>query len=191
MRPYIYIYLLLCFACGTPSTESDASTMENSEVTTPPPNEDDLITRLMIDLIAEPSTQHEREINAIINHAIDKGWNVQATSTGLYYEILSEGEGDYIQWGDYIETHYEGSFMDGKIFDSSRKRARPLQFYVGNMIDGWNEGLQKIRPKGKIRLLVPSLLAYGQKGLVTPRGDTLVAANEVLLFDIEVLQKLK
>ncbi len=187
----LFVLLFLLSNCGTNVKEEKPST-----VITPPPvkpsvTEDDLITRLSIDLIASPNNQQEREQNVIINHAIDKLWNVQRTNSGLYYEILDEGQGDPIQWGDYIEVHYEGKFMDGQVFDSSRKRKRPMQFYVGNMIDGWNEGLQLIKPNGRIRLLVPSPLAYGEKGLVAPKGDTLVAADKVLLFDIEVLRWLK
>ncbi len=189
---YITLLLVLAFsACAEQVTEDKTTTVITPPPAAPTVTEDDLITRLSIDLIAAPSTQLEREQNVLINHAIDNLWNVQRTDSGLYYEILEAGQGDPIQWGDYIEVHYEGTFMDGRVFDSSRKRKKPMNFYVGNMIDGWNEGLQLIKPKGKIRLLVPSPLAYGEKGLATAKGDTLVPANAVLLFDIEVLRWLK
>lgn len=189
---YITLLLILALsACAEQATENKSTTVITPPPAAPTVTEDDLITRLSIDLIAVPSTQLEREQNTLINHAIDNLWNVQRTNSGLYYEILDAGQGDPIEWGDYIEVHYEGTFMDGRVFDSSRKRNKPMNFYVGNMIDGWNEGLQLIKPKGKIRLLVPSPLAYGEKGLVTAKGDTLVPANEILLFDIEVLRWLK
>lgn len=182
--------VLCCFACASPQQHEANEAVETptSEVSV---TEDDLITRLSVDLIAEPKTQLEREKNIIINYAIDNLMDVQATNTGLYYEILEAGEGEHIEWGDYIRAHYKGYFMDGKVFDSTYKRERPMKFYVGNMIDGWNEGLEKIAPKGKIRLLVPSALAYAEKGLATAKGDTLVPAHSTLIFDIEVLEKVK
>ena len=191
MNRLTILFLLVVLAnCTEPVAEKSPTTI-HEKVLVPTVSEDDLITRLSIDLVARPMTQLEREQNKIINYAIDNLWNVQHTNSGLYYEILEEGAGDPIQWGDYIEVHYEGRFMDGRVFDSSRKRKRPMNFYVGNMIDGWNEGLQLIKPKGKIRLLIPSPLAYGENGLTTAKGDSLVPANEVLLFNIEVLRWLK
>ena len=100
-------------------------------------------------------------------------------------------EGEAIVWGDYLRAHYRGAFLDGKVFADSRALDRPLEFYVGNMIDGWNEGLQLIAPGGKMILLVPSALGYGADGLVTSRGDTLVPAHAILRFEIEVLERLE
>lgn len=189
-RLFILLLSLSYFGCSGPQKKTTPET--ETAFTQPIVSEDDLITRLSIDLIAAPKTQLERESNVIINYAIDNLMDVESTTSGLYYEILDAGEGENINWGDYIEADYKGYFMNGKVFDSTYgKRKDAMQFYVGNTIAGWNEGLQKIAPKGKIRLLVPSSLAYGEKGLATPKGDTLIPSNSPLIFDIEVLQKLK
>lgn len=154
-------------------------------------DEDDLTLRLSMDLVANPRNREEYERNEILNYAIDSLWEVQSTSSGLYYEIVKRGTGDTIKWADRIAVHYEGFFTDGQKFDSSYDRDKPLEFYVGNMIHGWNEALQMVQPDSKLRLLIPSRLAYAEKGLVSPRGDTLVPANHVLVFKIEVLQKIQ
>jgi len=154
-------------------------------------DEDDLTLRLSMDLIANPRNREEQERNEILNYAIDSLWDIQSTPSGLYYEIVETGEGDTIKWADRIAVNYEGFFTDGQKFDSSYDRNRPLEFYVGNMIHGWNEALQMMQPKCKLRLLIPSRLAYGADGLVSSRGDTLVPAHRVLAFKIEVLQKIQ
>lgn len=155
---------------------------ENQAVT-----EDDLILRLSADLSADTSTQAERDRNTIVNYAIDNLLDMKGTSSGLYYQILEEGQGDFIKWGDKINVHYKGYFLNGRVFDSSYKRNKPLNFYVGNMVMGWNEGLQLIKPGGKILLLIPSELAYAEKGFQNAKGKDLVPPNTNLAFEIEVL----
>jgi FKBP-type peptidyl-prolyl cis-trans isomerase len=142
--------------------------------------------RLSNELTADTS-RAGRERNQIINRAIDAGWSLYAAPEGYFYEILAPGQGDSIQWGDRLRAHYTGQYLDGKTFDDSRRRGRPLEFYVGNMIPAWNQGLQRLRPGGRMRLVAPSALAYGAEGLVTAEGDTLVPAYEVLVFELEVV----
>ncbi|MEM0994980.1 MAG: FKBP-type peptidyl-prolyl cis-trans isomerase [Bacteroidota bacterium] len=183
----IYTVLVASFllACN------DDAQQEQKTSTSPAISEDELIVRLSPDMVASPQNQAERDRNEMLNFAIDSTWNVVATSSGLYYEIVESGTGEPLAWADRLEVHYEGFFMNGKKFDSSYDRNRTLQFYIGNMIDGWNEVLQLVRPRGKINLLVPSRLAYGEKGLVTATGDTLVPPNQALAFKISVLKKIK
>ena len=156
---------------------------------TPSDDEDALIFRLSSDLIAEPKNQAEKDQNAIVNYAIDKLLDVKATRTGLYYQILAEGSGKQIAWGDWISVHYRGYFLNGREFDSSYKKKKPLEFYVGNMIDGWNEGLQLLKKGGKALFIVPSTLAYGEEGLKLPNGKVIVPPDSVLVFELEVLEK--
>jgi FKBP-type peptidyl-prolyl cis-trans isomerase FkpA len=178
--------LVLASACGnSPSEPPPAEPLPASE----PINEDDLLTRLSIELVPNPSSQTEIDQNTIINYAIDNLLDVQRSQTGLYYQVVEPGEGEKIRWGQKATAHYTGELLSGKTFDSSRARGVPLVFTVGNMVQGWNEGVQLLRPGGKAILLIPSQLGYKDKGFITPQGDTLIPPNEPLRFDIEVLEK--
>ena len=137
-------------------------------------------------LLLDTSLQAYKDQNEIVSFAIDHSLDIQKTASGLYYVVIAEGEGELADWGDYVSAHYRGYFLDGKTFDSSCKNNEPLSFYIGNMIPGWNEGLQLLRPGGKILLLVPSRLAYGEEGLKDGKGSYLVPKNEVLVFDVKL-----
>jgi FKBP-type peptidyl-prolyl cis-trans isomerase len=176
-------------ACATESAEQEKAEVAIEEKVAPV-NEDDLVIRLSSDLITEPYTQAEKDQNAILNYAMDHSLDVQAGENGLYYQIIKKGEGDFIKWGDQIVTHYKGYFLDGKVFDSSYRKDKPMTFYVGNVIQGWNEGLQKIKPDGKMLLLVPSTLGYGDQPIKDKKDRIIIPENSVLVFEIEVLEKL-
>lgn len=184
---YIVWLLLALGGCNSPNSQTE----KQAQTEQPVVSEDDLYGRLASALIANPASQFERESNKMINLALDSLWNIQQLESGLFYDILRKGDGQSIAWGDRLRMHYEGKFLDNTTFDSSYKRENPLEFYVGNVIDGWNEGLELINVGGKVRLLVPSHLGYGEKGLIIAGRDTLVPPNEVLIFTIEVLDKLR
>lgn len=180
--PYLlFLSLLLFFACGSEPTSAESPATDPPEQ--PRESEEERLLRLSSELTADTS-RAGRERNAIINTAIDRGWSLQAAPEGYFYEILDPGQGEPIAWGDQLRVHYTGSFLDGSVFDDSRRRGRPLEFYVGNMIDAWNLGLQHLRPEGRMRIVAPSALAYGPEGLVTAKGDTLVPPHRVLVFEI-------
>ncbi len=184
---------MLCLSCGPDSQEAKAGGEERSASpeSVSGAGEDDLLVRLSADLVADPSTQAERDRNAIIDYAIENMLDVQATPSGLYYQVLDPGEGEPIGWGDRIRANYRGYFLDGQEFDSSYRRGRPMEFYVGNTIGGWNEGLQLIAPGGNIFLIVPSDLAYGEEGISTSEGKVLVPPNKVLAFEVGVEEVLE
>lgn len=182
--------LLGCGACGN---DREAGREENpsGEASAPvdPAAEDEIIMRLSGELIASPQNQAERDHNRIVNYAIDSLLDVRATRSGLFYRIKVAGKGQPVAWGDKVRVHYRGYFLDsGKVFDSSYRRSEPIEFYVGNMIDGWNEGLQLLRPGARALLLVPSHLAYGEEGVKNSRGEYVVPPDEVLAFELEVLE---
>ena len=145
-------------------------------------NEDELLFSLASELIPNPTTQAEKDKNTIINYVMDQGIEVQATSSGLYYQIIEAGEGTPAKWGDWVTAHYKGYTLDGKVFDTSYKKGKPLEFYIGNMIPGWNEGMELMRPGSKALFLIPSALAYGEKGF---KKD--IPPNTVLAFEVELL----
>lgn len=154
-------------------------------------DEDDLMFQLSAFLIASPSTQPEKEQNRIVNYAIDEMVPLQRTSSGLFYHIENEGKGAPIKWGDYLKAHYKGYFLDGQVFDASRPKGKPMEFYVGNMIPAWNEALQLIKPGGRMLLFAPSSLAYGEKGVQDQSGGEVVPPNEPLVFELEVVERLE
>lgn len=110
---------------------------------------------------------------------------MQKTPSGLAYKILAPGTGKAPTATDVVKVHYEGKLTDGTVFDSSRERDKPVTFPLNRVIKGWTEGLQLIKTGGKIKLLIPSELGYGDHGAPPkiPGGATL--AFEVELLGIE------
>lgn len=104
--------------------------------------------------------------------------------SGLQYEIVTAGEenGDKPTAQSKVRTHYHGTFIDGKVFDSSYERGQPAEFPVGGVIAGWTEALQLMTKGAKWRLYVPYQLAYGAQG--SPGG---IPPYSTLVFDVELL----
>ncbi|SET30215.1 FKBP-type peptidyl-prolyl cis-trans isomerase [Thorsellia anophelis] len=107
--------------------------------------------------------------------------NVVKSDTGLLYLIESEGEGTAPTATDTVSVHYRGMLIDGTEFDSSYSRNEPATFRLDQVIPGWTEGLQKIKPGGKIKLVIPPELGYGDQGMAT------IPANSTLVFEVELL----
>jgi FKBP-type peptidyl-prolyl cis-trans isomerase FkpA len=106
----------------------------------------------------------------------------QKTASGLAYKIESEGSVKKPKAEDVVEVHYHGTLIDGTVFDSSKERNQPVSFPLNRVIKGWTEGLQLVGEGGKIKLVIPSDLAYGDAGAPPkiPGGSTLV-------FDVELI----
>lgn len=107
---------------------------------------------------------------------------VITTASGLQYKILATGDGAQPTESDTVTTHYKGTLIDGREFDSSYKRDQPASFPVSGVIKGWTEALQLMHVGDKWQLFVPSELAYG----ATQRSE-LIEANSTLIFEIELL----
>lgn len=182
--------MLLLFATCSSNSSSDSPSTNKDEASAPIPpiNEDEVLLELSAHLSTDTS-RDAREQNEIIDYAIENLLPLKPTNSGLFYRILKEGDGEPIAWGDFLSAHYKGYLLDGTVFADSKKQDRPLEFYVGNMIDAWNEGLQLINVGGSIQLLVPSRLGYGQEGLVSSMGRTIVAPHQILVFEVNVLEK--
>ncbi len=105
--------------------------------------------------------------------------------SGLQYEILVEGNGAKPTKESTVRTHYHGSFIDGKVFDSSVERGQPAEFPVGGVIAGWTEALQLMGEGSKWRLFVPSDLAYGAQG-----SQGAIPPHSALIFEVELLNVL-
>ena len=89
---------------------------------------------------------------------------VTTTASGLQYEVVKEGTGRQPCATDTVRCHYEGTFTDGRIFDSSYKRGEPIVFGLNQVIKGWTEGLQLMAEGAKYELYIPYQLAYGEAG---------------------------
>lgn len=104
------------------------------------------------------------------------------TESGLQYEILTEGDGIIPEMGDTVVVHYEGSLIDGTVFQSSKEMGEPATFNVGQVIPGWNEGLQLMKKGSTYKFYIPSELAYGS----SQRGED-IKPNSTLIFEVELI----
>ena len=102
--------------------------------------------------------------------------------SGVQYEILEKGDGPKPQKTDTVEVHYHGTLINGTVFDSSRERGKPATFPVSAVIPGWTEVLQLMPVGSKWRVVIPSHLAYGERG-----AGSLIKPNMTLVFEIELL----
>ncbi len=107
---------------------------------------------------------------------------VQQTASGLQYLLLEPGKGKTPAATDTVKVNYRGTLLDGTEFDSSYKRNEPIEFPLNRVIPGWTEGLQLVKEGGKIRLFIPSQLAYGSRG-----AGGAIGPDETLIFDVELL----
>ncbi len=107
---------------------------------------------------------------------------VSVTESGLQYEVITEGSGAKPSASSTVRTHYHGTFIDGRIFDSSVDRNQPAEFPVGGVIAGWTEALQMMSVGSKWRLVIPSKLGYGAQGA----GGS-IPPHCTLVFEVELL----
>lgn len=106
------------------------------------------------------------------------------TESGLRYQILQKGDGKKATKGAGVSVHYKGQLLDGTVFDSSYKRKEPIDFNVGlgQVIAGWDEGIQLLQVGDKARFVIPSNLAYGSAG-----AGGVIPPNATLIFDVELM----
>ncbi|MBM4120373.1 MAG: FKBP-type peptidyl-prolyl cis-trans isomerase [Nitrospira sp.] len=106
------------------------------------------------------------------------------TASGLKYDDLKVGTGAEAKAGQTVSVHYTGWLTDGKKFDSSVDRGQPFQFALGlgQVIKGWDEGVQGMKVGGKRKLTIPPGLGYGARG-----AGGVIPPNATLVFDVELL----
>ena len=105
---------------------------------------------------------------------------VQVTESGLQYIIVEPGNDVKAGPTDTVWVNYKGSLLDGTVFDQTPEGAEPMQMVLSHVIKGWTEGLQLVGEGGKIKLFIPSDLAYGEG------GNQGIEPNSTLIFDVEV-----
>ena len=106
--------------------------------------------------------------------------------SGLQYKILTPGTGEFPKATDQVRVHYHGTFIDGKVFDSSIERNEPIVFGVNQVIPGWTEALQLMQPGAKWMLFIPPALAYGDKG-----AGGVIGPNLALVFEVQLIEIVK
>ncbi|MEC8724083.1 MAG: sodium-translocating pyrophosphatase [Bacteroidota bacterium] len=131
---------------------------------------------------AEKSSILEQEgIAYLAENAKREG--VVTTASGLQYEVLTKGSGASPKPDDNVTVHYTGTLIDGTVFDSSVERGEPATFGVTQVIAGWTEALQLMSVGDKLRLVIPSDLAYGLRG-----AGPSIGPNSTLIFEVELLK---
>lgn len=153
----------------------------------------DILTQAYSDFIAKAEATKLEQQNLKMKEKIDSNQlfltengqkeDVVTTESGLQYKIIRPGTGTRPDEEDTVVTHYRGTLLDGREFDSSYKRNKPAIFPVKGVIKGWVEALQLMKVGAKWKLFIPSELAYGDR-----KRSELVDANELLVFDIELLE---
>lgn len=117
----------------------------------------------------------------LVQNKINNPKKVKELPSGLQIEVIREGDGPSPSAADTVECHYEGTLIDGTVFDSSYQRDKPATFLLTGVIPGWTEGLQKMKVGGEYKLYIPYNLAYGEGG----SGD--IPPFSTLIFKIEIL----
>ncbi len=103
--------------------------------------------------------------------------------SGLQYEVLREGDGKKPKATDQVECHYEGTLINGQVFDSSYRRGETATFPLNQVIKGWTEGLQLMQEGSKYRFYIPYTLGYGANG-----AGQAIPPYATLIFDVELIK---
>jgi FKBP-type peptidyl-prolyl cis-trans isomerase len=127
------------------------------------------------------------ELAKLNEYLSSKNITAKPDSTGLYYIETKSGSGALAQSGDSVVVHYEGTLLDGKVFDSSIGRGEPISFSLGRgmVIPGWEIGLSKMKKGAEATLIIPSKLAYG------PRGMGPIPPAATLVFKVQLINIVK
>lgn len=144
----------------------------------------DIVNKYFEELEEKMSAQaKEMGLTFLTENAKKEG--IQTTASGLQYEVLTEGTGKKPAATDKVRCHYEGTLIDGTLFDSSYKRGEPAVFGLNQVIKGWTEALQLMGEGAKYRLYLPYDLAYGAQG-----AGEMIPPYSTLIFTVELLEVL-
>ena len=127
----------------------------------------------------ETATSNQAEADDFLAENTDNE-GIVTTDSGLQYEILTEGEGESPTADSMVKVKYKGTLLDGTVFDESGDTG--AEFGVGQVIKGWTEALQLMKPGSKWKLYIPPNLAYGEAG-----SGAKIGPNSALIFEVELL----
>ena len=124
------------------------------------------------------------EPSTISKYVADNKITAKPMASGLYYIEKLKGKGKRVMAGDTVQVNYRGMFLDGKVFDSSERSTRPVEFHigVGMFIKGWDEAIPMMNVGGKAQLIIPSAIGYGEMG-----SQGVIPPYAPLLFEVEVV----
>ena len=137
----------------------------------------------MAEMMAQAKANQEKGEKFLAENGKKPG--VVTTPSGLQYQILTPGNGPKATAQDGVKVNYVGTLLDGTKFDSSYDRGEPATMPLAGVIPGWVEGLQLMPTGSKFRFWIPSRLAYGEQAPPT------IGPNQVLVFDVELLEVIK
>ena len=135
--------------------------------------------------LAEAAYEQNKASGEAFLAANAKKEGVTVLPSGLQYEVITEGNGKKPSATDRVQCHYEGTLIDGTVFDSSIKRGEPAVFGVNQVIKGWVEALQLMQEGAKWRLYIPYDMAYGEHG-----AGEMIPPYSALVFDVELIKVL-
>ena len=135
--------------------------------------------------LAEEAYAKTKESGEAFLAANAKKEGVTVLPSGLQYEVIAAGNGKKPSATDRVQCHYEGTLIDGTVFDSSIKRGEPAVFGVNQVIKGWVEALQLMQEGAKWRLYIPYDMAYGEHG-----AGEMIPPYSALIFDVELIKVL-
>src|SRR6056300_1505197 len=107
---------------------------------------------------------------------------ITVTGSGLQYEVIESGDGESPTADSTVKVHYQGTLIDGTVFDRSVNRGESIEFNVGGVIPGWTEALQLMKVGDKWKLYIPYQLAYGANG-----AGGVIGPYQALIFEVELL----
>ena len=134
-----------------------------------------------IDLVMNMSAKAKEEGEKFLAENA-KREGVKVTESGLQYEVLEATIGQKPKATDSVRVHYEGTLIDGTVFDSSYKRGESIAFPLNGVIKGWTEGLQLMSVGSKYKFFIPYQLAYGEHG-----AGASIPPYAALIFTVELL----
>lgn len=148
-----------------------------------------LLTLLLIGCSSEPPKPYNHQLaaenaakgTAFLQHNATQD-GVITLASGLQYKILTAGTGKSPALKDHVTVHYRGTTIEGREFDSSYARGKPMIFQTNRVIPGWTEALQLMKQGAKWQLFIPEEIAYGARGA----GDA-IGPKETLIFEVELL----
>lgn len=127
--------------------------------------------------------EKEREVQDVVAKLEQEtGKTAHTTDSGLMYIMVEEGSGESPKPTDRVTVHYTGKLTNGNVFDSSVQRGQPATFPLNRVIAGWTEGVGLMKVGGKIKLIIPPDLGYGQRG-----SPPVIPPNSWLIFDVELI----
>ena len=103
--------------------------------------------------------------------------------SGMYYTIDATGTGSMPTGCSSVSVKYKGQLTNGNVFDQA---TAPVTFSLSNLIEAWKKGIPMIKPGGKIKLYCPPTLAYGSQVIRDNAGNTIIPANSILIFEVEL-----